>query len=138
MEDAMYTKVLVPVSLAEGADTKTAFELAKMFVGETGEVCALHVIETVPTFSEAYVPSEVTQQWESAAREQFEEAVPDAVTAREVLHGAAGVTILDYAKKIGADCIIVASHRPGLADYFLGSTAARVVRHAQCSVHVLR
>jgi nucleotide-binding universal stress UspA family protein len=138
MEDAMYTKVLVPVSLAEGADTEKAFELAKMFIGETGEICALHVIETVQTFSEAYVPSEVTQQWENAAREHFETIVPDSVITREVLHGSAGVTILNHAKKIGADCIIVASHRPGLADYFLGSTAARVVRHAQCSVHVLR
>jgi universal stress protein F len=25
-----------------------------------------------------------------------------------------------------------------LQDYFLGSTAGRVVRHAQCSVHVIR
>ena len=36
------------------------------------------------------------------------------------------------------DCVVIASHRPGLQDYLLGSTAARVVRHAACSVHVLR
>ena len=38
----------------------------------------------------------------------------------------------------GADLLIIASHRPGLQDYFLGSTAAHVVRHAACSVHVIR
>ena len=38
----------------------------------------------------------------------------------------------------GVDLIIVASHRPGLQDYFLGSTAAKVVRHAKCSVLVIR
>ena len=134
----MYTKILVPVSLAEEADNKAAFELARLFVGEKGEICALHVIETVTSFSEAYVPSEVTQQWETEAKDKFEALVPQDVRQKEVLHGSAGMAILTYAEKIDADCIIVASHRPGLADYFLGSTAARVVRHAQCSVHVLR
>jgi len=36
------------------------------------------------------------------------------------------------------DLIIVGSHKPGLQDYLLGSTAARVVRHAMCSVLVGR
>ena len=43
-----------------------------------------------------------------------------------------------YAKKIGADLIIVASHKPNVGDYLLGTTAARVVRHATCSVFVVR
>lgn len=55
-----------------------------------------------------------------------------------VIEGHAGHTIVDYAAKNGVDCIVVASHRPGFQDYFLGSTAARVVRHAPCSVHVVR
>ena len=42
------------------------------------------------------------------------------------------------AKEKNADMIIIASHRPGLQDYFLGSTAAKVVRHATCSVLVVR
>ena len=46
--------------------------------------------------------------------------------------------ILEYAKKIEADLIVIASHRPDLLDYFLGSTAARVVRHAECAVLVDR
>jgi len=46
--------------------------------------------------------------------------------------------IIAYAEEVGADCIIVGSHKPELQDYLLGSTAARVVRHAPCSVHVLR
>ncbi len=35
-------------------------------------------------------------------------------------------------------CIIVASHKPNVGDYLLGTTAARVVRHATCSVFVVR
>ena len=52
--------------------------------------------------------------------------------------GHAARTILDYAEQMKADCIVIASHDPGIQDYFLGSTAARVVRHAHCSVHVVR
>jgi len=56
----------------------------------------------------------------------------------EVRSGNPGPTILTSADECGADLIIVGSHKPGLQDYFLGSTAARVVRHAQCSVLVMR
>jgi len=55
-----------------------------------------------------------------------------------VLVGHAGRSITDYAEETGADCIIVGSHRSELRDFFLGSTAACVVRHAPCAVHVLR
>ena len=34
--------------------------------------------------------------------------------------------------------IVMASHDPVLSDYLLGSVAARVVRHAHCSVLVAR
>jgi len=54
------------------------------------------------------------------------------------LVGHAGRTIVDYATETGIDCIVIGSHKPGLNDYFLGSTSARVVRHAPCAVHVLR
>ena len=62
----------------------------------------------------------------------------DAHIAMKVVEGHAGRSIVDYAEKNGVDLIVIASHRPGLQDFFLGSTAARVVRHAQCCVHVLR
>jgi universal stress protein F len=55
-----------------------------------------------------------------------------------VLRGHAAQSILDVAEDVGADLIVVASHRPGLSDYLLGSTASRVVRHANCSVLVVR
>ena len=46
--------------------------------------------------------------------------------------------VVDFAAEMKADCIVMGSHKPGLADYLLGSTAARVVRHAPCAVHVMR
>lgn len=46
--------------------------------------------------------------------------------------------ILRIAGEIGSDLIVIGSHRPELKDYLLGPNAARVVRHADCSVLVVR
>ena len=43
-----------------------------------------------------------------------------------------------YAKKIGADLIIVASHKPNFGDYPPGTIASRVGPHAACSALVAR
>jgi nucleotide-binding universal stress UspA family protein len=45
--------------------------------------------------------------------------------------------ILKLADEIACDLIVMASHWPELKDYFLGPNAARVVRHANCSVLVV-
>jgi len=42
------------------------------------------------------------------------------------------------ARTLGVDLIIMASRRPELEDYLIGSNAARVVRHAHLSVLVVR
>ena len=46
--------------------------------------------------------------------------------------------VLAEAKHIHADLIVVGSHRPGMASYLLGSNASTIVRHAECSVLVVR
>ena len=56
----------------------------------------------------------------------------------EVRQGAPARELLAAAAEHKADLIVLASHRPDLSNYFLGATADRVVRHAQCSVLVDR
>ena len=46
--------------------------------------------------------------------------------------------ILRVAAETKCDVIVMASHRPGLQDYLIGPNASRVVRHAHCSVLVVR
>jgi len=46
--------------------------------------------------------------------------------------------VLDEAEKTGADLVVIGSHRPSMATYLLGSNAATIVRHAKCSVLVVR
>lgn len=61
-----------------------------------------------------------------------------ASTKIAVENGNPANVILAYAKKENSDLIMVASHQPGLRDYLLGSVAGKVVRHAHCSVLVVR
>lgn len=55
-----------------------------------------------------------------------------------VAEGAPKDKILELAKTLPTDLIIIASHRPDITTYLLGSNAAAVVRHAECSVLVVR
>lgn len=135
----MYKNILVPVLLDENHDTDAAFRAAQALADAGAKLTVLHVLEAIPSYVASQVPDEVLTQ----SRHGHEEALgkvaaslPGAVTQMGTGHP--GRFIVDYARDHSVDCIIVASHQPGLEDYFLGSTAARVVRHAQCAVHVIR
>lgn len=48
------------------------------------------------------------------------------------------VEVLDTARALNADLIVVGAEGHDLRDYLLGPKAARIVRHAECSVLVVR
>jgi nucleotide-binding universal stress UspA family protein len=55
-----------------------------------------------------------------------------------VATGKAYEQTLKTAKASGTDLIVIGANAPDLADYLLGPNAARIVRHATCSVYVVR
>jgi len=134
----MYKKIVVALGLDHGHGVK-AIDTARKLLAEGGEIVALHVIEPVPGFVKNYVSTDPEPEIRNAAEEAIAERIGDRKDAEAVvLIGYPGPTVTEYAETIGADCIIVGSNKPELRDYLLGSTAARIVRHAPCSVHVLR
>jgi nucleotide-binding universal stress UspA family protein len=135
----MYQNFLIPVLVDEGHDNQASFEAAKTLANANAKFTILHVLEPIPGFAIAEIPADVLSKTRVAIEtsvNRLAKALPGAEA--RVMSGHAGRTIVDYAADNNVDCIIVASHRPGIGDYFLGSTAARVVRHAKCSVHVIR
>ncbi len=69
----------------------------------------------------------------------LEAELPKGVKARPtVAQGTVYKIIIDTAEGIGPDLIVMASHRPERSDYLLGPNAARVVRHSDKSVLVVR
>ena len=134
----MYSKIIVALGLEHGHGYR-AMEVARQLLSEGGEIIALHVVEPVPGVASLYLPEGHEKEVRKAALDQVRERIGESQdTEAKVLFGHPGRLIPDYAEEIGADCIVVGSHKAELADYLLGSTAARVVRHATCPVHVLR
>ena len=135
----MYKNILVPVLIDDEHDTQSSYLAARTLADEDAKFTVLHVMESIPGFVATQLPDDVldkSRDHAEMALRQSAAALPGASTHLAVGHP--GRFIVEYAKENGIDCIIIASHRPGIEDYFLGSTAARVVRHAQCAVHVIR
>ncbi|MCL6284612.1 universal stress protein [Ruegeria sp. 2012CJ41-6] len=134
----MYKKILVPMALDHDISQHT-LKVAQALGGGTCEIIALHVYETPQGSASAYLDKSVVNEGYAKARRLLEEKLEGAEgISPEIVKGHTARTIIDYANSSGIDCIVIGSHKPGLSDYFLGSTAARVVRHAHCAVHVHR
>ena len=135
----MYQNILIPVLLDEEHDATASFEAAQALADQNANFTVLHVIEAIPAYVTAQIPDAMLADTHATVENQLKEAaaaLPGAKAA--IITGHAGAAIVEYVEDHKIDCVIVASHRPGFQDFFLGSTASRVVRHASCSVHVIR
>jgi universal stress protein F len=135
----MYKNILVATALDHAHDIAAAFDIARALAAEGASLTALHVLEDIPAYAAQYVPAEQAGTRHAEAEAQLKADLGGVANVKPVVvSGHPGSTIVEYADDHDIDCIIIASHRPGLQDYFLGSTAGRVVRHAKCAVHVIR
>ena len=134
----MYKKILVPMALDHNISPRT-IEIAKALTAGGGDIIALHVYEAPQGSVTAYLDEDAVKEGFERARKTLSEKLEgiEGIKA-ELIKGHTYRTIIDYATANGIDCIVIGSHKPGLSDYLLGSTAARVVRHAPCAVHVHR
>ena len=135
----MYDKIIIASALDQGFCDK-AINAARALVSANGTVTIMHVIEPVNNVVQSFVSEDAKSKTYETIKEIMAQRCldDDLNTESVILAGHAGSEIPKYAAKINADCIIVGSHKPGLEDFFLGSTSARIVRHAKCAVHVLR
>jgi nucleotide-binding universal stress UspA family protein len=140
----MYKHILVPVDLSDTELAKPAIATAVALArGGDGAVHLVNVLPMTPVMLAEYVPPDFDVQQRKSSEEVL------AIVARECGLEAARVSftvrqggiyheLLEEAKVIGADLIVMTSHRPAMRTYFLGSNAGHVVRYAPCSVLVVR
>lgn len=141
----MYNRILLTVDLNDESSWRralpTALEYCRAFDA------TLHLLTVVPDFGmtvvgqffpEGYADKAVAQA-KTELRDFAAKHVPAGVKVRQVVaYGTIYREILEAARKVDADLIVIASHRPELKDYLLGPNASRVVRHAKRSVLVVR
>jgi len=131
--------VLIPVALDHDGAAARKLAFARRLLAPGGRITLLTVLEQIPAFAAEFVTVKSENHLSEKVLARLREVAQGAADVEcQVAQGKAGVQIVQVARDIGADLILVGAHHPGAADYFLGSTAARVARRAPCSVHILR
>jgi nucleotide-binding universal stress UspA family protein len=140
----MYKSILVPIDLAHDSSWQRSLPVAAALARAFGS--RLHVMTVVRDidamldaryFAGVYerMIDETAGRLSSLVQRQLP---PELGAETSVGQGAVYDDILRTAEKLQIDLIVMASHRPEMKDYLLGANAARVVRHARCSVFVVR
>ena len=117
--NAAVTVLTVVPDIVGGLDYRYAIR------GETGTI----------DYDVREIVNEALERLNSLVAEQAPEGMQVETIVR---HGTVYEQILQVAEDIGATQIVIGAHRPQLSEYLLGPNTARVVRHAKCSVNVVR
>lgn len=132
----MYTKILLAIDHAEKASWEHALPLAveeaRLHGAELHAISVVPEILRLPNLPENYGAGALDH-----VAKKLEGVVGDGipVTVRE---GSVYREILKEAHAWGADLIMMASPKGDSPHFLLGPNAARVVRHANCSVQIVR
>lgn len=140
----MYNKILVAVDLSEQDIAQpalaAAIELGRL---TKAELRLVHVRHRLPSSPISVMAADLVSDQESyfkgemaglAAKVDY----PQDKLSTANLIGTVYAEILHEAKSWGADLIVLSAHAPSMATYLLGSNAAKVVRHAECTTLVVR
>lgn len=148
---AEFKSILLTTDLSENADAAApyAVELAQRF---GGTIHLVHVFEDAAFYAAAAATEGMMvdpSDWINASlrdREQKLKALAERLSAsgkvpvKPSLHqGHAAMAIVEAAKDLKADCVVIATHgRTGLSHLVFGSVAERVVRLCPCPVLSIR
>ena len=141
----MYENILFPVDIMDKSSWRSSLpvviDLARKF-GST-----VHILFVVPDFGVGVVAQYFSKEDEVKMMEKVDKSLEDFVAEHlpedidvnyAVTQGGIYERIIDAGHQVAADVIVMTAHRPELKDYLLGPNAAKVVRHSDISVLVLR
>lgn len=143
----MSKTVLCAVDISnEGRDVNVVKQAAKLAAMDDAQ---LDVITVLPDFGMSVVGGFFDKNHQAEANKKTKEdlsalvetalgAGANAKIRHLVAVGNAYEEILKTADADNADLIVIGAHKPDFKDFLLGPNAARVVRHSNCSVYVVR
>ncbi len=143
----MIKSVLCAVDISQPKVETNVLEVAAQLAAINN--AQLDVVTVVPDFGMSVVGSYFNADHAKTAKADAKSALNDLVektlgaernqsVRHVILTGSAYEEILKLAKAAGTDLIVIGAHKPDFKDYLLGPNAARVVRHSDCSVYVVR
>jgi universal stress protein F len=149
----MTKKILVPIDLSDITTTKKVLAAAvEQCQANSGALTIMTVVPDIiagldwryairgetggsEEFDMKQIVKEALERLNQIAAEQIPVGTKADTIARR---GTVYEQVLKVAEELGVDQIVMGAHRPGLSDYLLGPNTARIVRHATCSVNVVR
>ena len=140
----MYKQIVLAVDLAEPSPSPKGLEQAMELANAGGgELRLVNVQPVMPATFMEYVPVDFDVEQAKRAKDALDSILASIELPAErksAATRAGGIyhELLQEASEWDADLIVVGSHRPVMSDYLLGSNAKTIVRHAQCSVLVVR
>lgn len=140
----MFKRVLVAIDLMEQALTAHAMGAAEEIANKfDSDIRLVNVQSLVPISIIDYLPNNFDKDIHLGLESEIAKIAakckcPQKRISTAILFGPVYQNILAEAQDWAADLIIVGSHRPGMDRFLIGSNASAVVRHAMCSVMVVR
>ncbi|MDE1237645.1 universal stress protein [Vibrio aestuarianus] len=142
----MYKHILVPVDLNDKGFADKAVELAVWHARHSN--AEIHLLNVLPgihmSMVATYFPKDAAAKMKSDVKQQLkqfsDQHIDDEIIYKlHVAEGKTYATILDYAEKLGADLIVMPSHKRSKIDkVMLGSVASKVVQYSPINVLVVK
>lgn len=141
----MYTHILIAVD----PDTATSYSEALPQAVELARAhgATLHVLTVVPDFGSSWVAGFFPADFEKKALAQAEKALQKLISSHVpadlphqlvVAHGRIYKEVCRVAEEVGADLIVMASHKPTAQDRLIAPNAQQVLQHTPVSVLIVR
>ncbi|MDG2454041.1 MAG: universal stress protein [Paracoccaceae bacterium] len=139
--------VLCAVDISDTTSDGAVLVVAQQMADLAG--VTLDVVTVVPDYGKSMVGSFFESDHHAkdvdTAKATLEATVVDVLRAEAnskirhvVATGTAYEEVLKMAETTKPSLIVIGAHKPDFKDYLLGPNAARVVRHSNCSVYVVR
>ena len=137
----MFKRIMAPVDLAHLDKLERALQV-------TAEEAKLHNAAVTYVSVSAAAPSALAH-----TPDEFKARLKDLASKQAMAHGITATShaiishdpttdvddaLLKCVSDTGADLVIMASHRPGLADYFWPSNGGKIAGHTDASVFIVR
>ncbi len=140
----MFKSILVPIDIAHRSSWQFALPQA-IELGTAGKtkLTVVTVVRELKAMFEGVRFEFQLERMMSDARAKLAQIVAEfdangIAADQNILFGSISAEICKAAKDVGADLIVMASHRPEMRDYLVGPNAAYVAQNVSCSVLVLR
>ncbi len=140
----MFEKILVAIDLAEKELASRSLSAAERLASKfESAVRIVNIQSLLPIAMLDYVSENFDEEIQLGLQKEIAAfaarcQLPAGRVSTAILFGPVHDKILEEAQQWGAELIILGSHRPGAERFLIGSNASAVVRHAQCSVLVVR